>query len=101
MRFADLSLSAQTAFAELSEQVHSDELQLALSGFPGSFHKRSIKGCDYWYFGYRDLHGKGRMAYVGPDSTRVHIGPKANALRMLTSPMPAGMCQLRCQTICS
>ena len=64
MRFTDLSLSAQTAFAELSEQAHAGELRLALSGFPGSFHKRSIKGRQYWYFGYRDLHGKGRMAYV-------------------------------------
>jgi hypothetical protein len=33
MRIADLSLSAQTAFAELSEQAHAEELQLALSVF--------------------------------------------------------------------
>lgn len=71
MRFTDLSLTAQTAYAELAEQAHIIELQAALSGFPGAFHKRRLKGRDYWYFGFRDLNGKGRMAYVGPDSERV------------------------------
>lgn len=71
MRFLDLSLSAQTAYAELAEQTHVVELDSALSGFPGAFHKRRIKGREYWYFGYRDFNGKGRMAYVGPDSVRV------------------------------
>lgn len=71
MRFSDLSLTAQTAYAELAEQAHVIELQAALSGFPGAFHKRTLKGREYWYFGYRDLNGKGRMAYVGPDNDRV------------------------------
>ncbi len=71
MRFTDLSLTAQTAYAELAEQAHIIELQAALSGFPGAFHKRRLEGRDYWYFGFRDLNGKGRMAYVGPDSERV------------------------------
>ena len=87
MRFTDLSLSAQTAFAELSEQAHAGELRLALSGFPGSFHKRSIKGRQYWYFGYRDLHGKGRMAYVGPDSARVRILVDRFATRKGSQPL--------------
>ncbi len=71
MQFSELSLTAQTAYAELSEQAHAIELQAALSGFPGAFHKRSIKGREYWYFGYRDINGKGRMVYVGPESDRV------------------------------
>jgi hypothetical protein len=71
MRFTDLTLTAQTAYAELAEQAHVIELQAALTGFPGAFHKRTIKGREYWYFGYRDLNGKGRMAYVGPDNDRV------------------------------
>lgn len=70
-RFSDLSLTAQTAYAELAEQAHVVELHAALAGFPGAFHKRTIKGREYWYFGYRDFDGKGRMAYVGPDSDRV------------------------------
>jgi len=71
MRFSDLPLTTQTTYAELSEQTHVVELHAALSGFPGAFHKRMIKGREYWYFGYRDFNGKGRMAYVGPDSVRV------------------------------
>lgn len=71
MRFTDLSMTAQTAYAELAEQSHTVELQAALSGFPGAFHKRTLKGRTYWYFGYRDLNAKSRMAYVGPDGERI------------------------------
>ncbi|HEX5392834.1 MAG TPA: nucleotidyltransferase domain-containing protein [Rhodocyclaceae bacterium] len=71
MRFKELSLNAQTAYAELVDQVHSLELQTSLVGMTGAFHKRKLKNKDYWYFGYRDIDGKGRMVYVGPDSERV------------------------------
>lgn len=72
MRFAPLPLSAQTAYAELFSQAHGYELNHALTGLAGAFHKRKLKGRDYWYFGYRDIDQKLRMAYVGPDSERVH-----------------------------
>ena len=71
MRFAELPLSAQTAYAELLEQTRTLELTNALSGLVGSFHKLTRKGQDYWYFAYRDLGQKVRMAYVGPDDKRV------------------------------
>ena len=71
MRFVDFSLSAQTAYAELLEQTRTLELTNALAGLVGSFHKLTRKGQDYWYFAYRDLGQKVRMAYVGPDDKRV------------------------------
>jgi hypothetical protein len=71
MRFAELSLAAQTAYAELAEQTRSFELSSALSGLSGSFHKLARKGQDYWYFAYRDLDQRVRMAYVGPNDDRV------------------------------
>lgn len=71
MRLIDLSLSAQTAYAELFSQVQAFELNNALAGLVGTFHKRVLKGRTYWYFGYRDMDQKLRMAYVGPDSDRV------------------------------
>ena len=71
MRFAELPLSAQTAYAELLEQTRTLELTNALAGLMGSFHKLTRKGQDYWYFAYRDLGQKVRMAYVGPDDKRV------------------------------
>lgn len=67
----DLPLSAQTAYAELFSQVRTFELNDALAGLVGAFHKRVLKGRTYWYFGYRDIDQKLRMAYVGPDSERV------------------------------
>ena len=71
MRFAELPVSAQTAYAELAEQTRAFELTNALAGLVGSFQKLTRRGQDYWYFAYRDLDRKVRMAYVGPDDERV------------------------------
>lgn len=71
MRSTDLPLAAQTAYAELFSQTQAFELDDALAGLVGAFHKRRLKGSDYWYFGYRDLDQKSRMVYVGPDHERV------------------------------
>jgi hypothetical protein len=53
MRYIELPLSAQTAYAELFEQARAFELGHALSGLTGSFQKLSRKNQDYWYFAYR------------------------------------------------
>lgn len=71
MRFANLSLAAQTAYAELYSQAQVFEMTNALAGLVGTFHKRVVKGCEYWYFAYRDIDQKLRMAYIGPDKERV------------------------------
>lgn len=68
--FHELSLTAQTAYAELADQTRAFELE-ALAGLNGSFHARAIHGRRYVYFGYRDADGRQRMAYVGPDDERV------------------------------
>lgn len=71
MRYANLTLAAQTSYAELFSQTQAFELANALGGLVGKFSKRTLKGRDYWYFGYRDIDQKLRMAYVGPDNERV------------------------------
>src|ERR1700693_1733558 len=71
MRFMELPLSAQTAYAELAEQARAFETSSALAGLVGSFQKLRRKGQEYWYFAFRDLGGKVRMSYVGPDDERV------------------------------
>lgn len=71
MRFSELTLSAQTAYAELFEQARTFELTNALAGLTGSFQQLTRKGKSYWYFAYRDLDQKTRMAYVGPNDERV------------------------------
>ncbi|HWH41502.1 MAG TPA: GSU2403 family nucleotidyltransferase fold protein, partial [Usitatibacter sp.] len=71
MRFTDLPVSAQTAYAELAEQTRAFEAVNALGGLQGSFQKLDRKGRGYWYFAFRDLDGKVRLSYVGPDDERV------------------------------
>ncbi len=70
-RYAELSLSAQTAYAELFEQVRAAELQRSVAQLNGSFASKSVKGRAYWYFAYRDIDGSVRQLYVGPDDERV------------------------------
>jgi hypothetical protein len=68
----EISLAAQTAYAEVLEQARTLELE-ALSGLTGAFHRRTIKGHEYVYFGYRDpIEGKQRRVYVGPADERVN-----------------------------
>lgn len=71
-RYAELSLSAQTAFAELAERTRAAELSGALAGLSGSFQKQSRRGTDYWYFLYREPGvERPRLVYVGPDTGEV------------------------------
>lgn len=70
MRYTELPLSAQTAYAELAEQTRVFETSSALSGLSGSFQKLKRKNREYWYFAFRD-GDKVRMSYVGPDGERV------------------------------
>ena len=64
--YTELSLGAQTAYAELFDQTMSLEMQHHLAGLPGSFHQKIIKGNPYYYFAYRGMDGKMRHVYVGP-----------------------------------
>ena len=72
-RYAELSLSAQTAYAELAERTRAVEMSGALAGLSGSFHKKTVrKGSDYWYFLYREPGvEQPRLIYVGPDTDEV------------------------------
>jgi hypothetical protein len=72
MRYAELPLSAQTAYAELAEQARAFETTRAIEGLTGSFQKLDRKGKGYWYFAYRDFDGRVRMSYVGPEEPRVN-----------------------------
>ena len=62
-RFVELPLAGQTAYAELAEQARTLELSNALAGLQGPFQRMRRKGASYWYFAYRDLDRRVRMAY--------------------------------------
>jgi hypothetical protein len=65
---AELSLSAQTMFAQVVDAARAINLSRSVADLSGHFASRTIKGRKYWYFRYRDLGNVERMAYVGPDS---------------------------------
>lgn len=72
-RFAELSLSAQTAYAQLFEATLAGELSRSVANLHGSFARKTVKGRDYWYFQFTDLGGILRQLYVGPDTEQVRL----------------------------
>ncbi|MEO7242776.1 MAG: GSU2403 family nucleotidyltransferase fold protein [Variovorax sp.] len=71
VHFEDLSMSAQTNFAELVEQAQASMIDRSIVDLPGSFNKKEIKGAQYWYWQFRDLEGKIKQVYLGPDEERL------------------------------
>lgn len=68
---AELPLSAQTAYAQLADVSMALALERGTAHLHGSFARKQVRGVDYWYFAYRDLDGRVRQLYVGPDSDAV------------------------------
>ena len=69
--YATLSLTAQTAYAQLFDVAQALELARSVAGLRGSFASKTVKGGVYWYFQYTELSGRLRQFYVGPDSLPV------------------------------
>jgi hypothetical protein len=69
--YRPLSLSAQTAYAQLFDAAQGSELSRSVASLRGSFASKQVKGRTYWYFQYTELSGKLRQLYVGPDSERL------------------------------
>ena len=70
-RFTPLSLSAQTAYAQLFDAALAADVSRSVASVRGSFAKKKVKSRSYWYFQYTDLGGVLRQVYVGPDSAEV------------------------------
>ena len=68
---AELSLAAQTAYAQLADVATSLELNRSIENLHGSFSRKTVQGSVYWYFSFRDLDGHLRQLYVGPDTGAV------------------------------
>lgn len=69
--YAELSLSAQTAYAQLLDAALSAELVRSVADLPGSFNAKTVKGRTYWYLQYTEPSGKLRQVYIGPDNEAV------------------------------
>ena len=72
----ELPLSAQTAYAQLSDVATSFELNRSVENLHGSFSSKTVQGSRYWYFSFRDLDGQLRQLYVGPDTEPVRAAVK-------------------------
>ena len=71
VRHTPLSLTAQTAYAQLFDAALGADMARTVASLRGSFAKKIVKGRAYWYFQYTDLGSKLRQIYVGPDSDEV------------------------------
>lgn len=69
--FTELSLSAQTAYAQLLEAAVAAEHMRSVADLSGSFAAKTVRGHKYWYFQYTEPSGKLRQVYVGPDNDAV------------------------------
>lgn len=69
--YSELSLSAQTAYAQLLDAARAADLTRTVSSLNGSFAKKTVKGRTYWYFQHTDLSRKLRQLYIGPDSDEI------------------------------
>ncbi|MCS3904521.1 hypothetical protein J2T55_002560 [Methylohalomonas lacus] len=61
------SLTARTLFAELRELALAVGALENIGDTPGSVVDKNIKGRAYLYYQYRDLDGRTRQCYLGPD----------------------------------
>lgn len=69
--YQDLSPSAQTAYAEILDQVTIGLLRRTVADLNGNFARKTVTGKEYWYFQYRDVDSRVRQIYLGPHSERL------------------------------
>ena len=68
MFYSDLSLTAQTTFAQLLDAIMATEHFRSVADLPGSFAAKTVKGHRYWYYQFTEPSGKLRQLFVGPDN---------------------------------
>jgi hypothetical protein len=60
-----LSLTLQTAYAELVEQLVTADATRSIGSVPGSFVTKEVKGSTYYYFQFSTPGGSTRQIYIG------------------------------------
>ena len=71
MHAEPLSLTAQTAFAQVLEAALAADHLRSVADLPGAFAAKTVKGHKYWYFQYTEPAGIRRQVFVGPDNDAV------------------------------
>jgi len=71
-RSVELSLSAQTLYAQCFDTAAAAELSRSIASIRGgSIATKTVKGARYFYFQYRDVSGAVRQIYLGSHSARL------------------------------
>lgn len=102
-RYAELSASAQSAYAELLESALAASHHRTVADLGGSFAAKTVKGRKYWYFQYTEPSGRLRQIFVGPDNEAVaalrdrKAAPGAASDRL--GPLARAACALGCREI--
>lgn len=71
MQLNPLSMTAQTAFAQVVEAAVAAEHLRTVADLPGAFTHKLVKGHKYWYYQFSEPSGARRQLFVGPDSDAV------------------------------
>lgn len=69
--FSDLSLAAQTAYAQALDAALALTHQRSVADLPGSFVAKTVKGHKYWYYQYTEPASRLQQVFVGPDNAAV------------------------------
>ena len=103
--YQEFSLAAQTAFAGLDTAARQADLNRSIADLPGGFAKKMVSGRAYWYYQVKNLDGKLRQSYVGPDDVPTqtliqrHADPTEKLARQQLLRMARAAMELGCADI--
>ncbi len=87
--YADLSLTAQTGYAQLLDAALAAEHMRSVADLSGSFAPKTVKGRKYWYYQYTEPSGQLRQIFVGPENDVVLALIERKASHSATAALPA------------
>ena len=75
----ELPVSAQTAYAELQELVQVAEATRSPASVTGKIAWKTVKGSRYAYWAFKEIDGRKREYYLGPDGPAIAAIERARA----------------------
>lgn len=69
--YRELSIAAQSAYAELFEMTQVGEAARSPAFVSGTIARKTIKGSRYAYLAFKEIDGKKREYYLGPDGPAI------------------------------
>lgn len=85
--YTELSLTAQTAYAQLLDAALTANHMRSVADLTGSFSPKTVKGHKYWYFQYTEPSGKLRQIFVGPENDAVRALIERKSSGAATAPL--------------